>query len=124
MTTEIFTDYLAKTAPEQRERTQEVLTWVSKTFPQLAPRIAWNQPMFTDHDTFIIGFSDSKKHLAVAPEAAGINQFSAAIKAAGYQHTKQLIQLPWTSPVNYTLLEQIIRFNLQDKANTTSFWRK
>lgn len=80
--------------------------------------------MFTDHDTFIIGFSNSKKHLAIAPETAGINQFSAAIKAAGYQHTKQLIQLPWTSPVNYTLLEQIIRFNLQDKANTTSFWRK
>ncbi|WP_367297224.1 iron chaperone [Loigolactobacillus coryniformis] len=124
MSTEIFTDYLAKIAPEQRERTQEVLTWVSTTFPQLAPRIAWNQPMFTDHDTFIIGFSNSKKHLAITPETAGINQFSAAIKAAGYQHTKQLIQLPWTSPVNYTLLEQIIRFNLQDKANTTSFWRK
>jgi uncharacterized protein YdhG (YjbR/CyaY superfamily) len=28
MTTEIFTDYLAKTAPEQRERTQEVLNWL------------------------------------------------------------------------------------------------
>ena len=25
--------------------------------------------MFTDHGTYIIGFSVSKKHLAVAPEA-------------------------------------------------------
>lgn len=32
--------------------------------------------MFTDHCTFIIGFSIAKHHLAVAPEIAGINRFS------------------------------------------------
>ncbi|MCQ4950818.1 hypothetical protein NE646_14380, partial [Bittarella massiliensis] len=41
-------------------------------FPDLTPKIAWNQPMFTDHGTFIIGFSAAKAHLAVAPERAGI----------------------------------------------------
>ncbi|MFC6170826.1 iron chaperone [Loigolactobacillus jiayinensis] len=124
MPTAPFADYLAKIAPEQRERTTEILDWVSTTYPQLVPRVAWNQPMFTDHGTFIIGFSNSKKHLAVSPEAAGISHFAPLIEAAGYPHTKNLMQLPWASAVNYDLLAQMINFNLSDKADTTTFWRK
>ncbi|WP_317765313.1 iron chaperone [Pediococcus ethanolidurans] len=59
--------------PKHRARVEEVLTWVSETFPQLKTRIAWNQPMFTDHGTFIVGFSISKKHMAFTPEEAGIS---------------------------------------------------
>ncbi|QCB29216.1 hypothetical protein [Corynebacterium endometrii] len=33
---------------------------------ELGCHIAWNQPMFTHHDTFIIGFSHAKKHMAAA----------------------------------------------------------
>lgn len=59
--------------------------------PNLIPKIAWNQPMFTDHDTFIIGFSVAKHHLAVAPEKAGIIHFSDEIVQAGYDHTGLLV---------------------------------
>lgn len=63
---EIFSEFLAKIDnPEHRERTEEVLSWVKNKFPNLEPVIKWNQPMFTDHGTYIIGFSVSKKHLAV-----------------------------------------------------------
>ncbi len=58
-----------------KERTKDILKWVIKEYPQLNPKIAWNQPMFTKHDTYIIGFSVSKNHLAVSPELAGINYF-------------------------------------------------
>ena len=47
--------------------------------------------MFTDHDTFIIGFSVAKHHLAVAPEQAGIHHFVDEIEQAGYDHTKELV---------------------------------
>ncbi len=78
---EVFGDYLARIDnPQQRMRTEEVLTWVMKKFPDLVPRIAWNQPMFTDHGTFIIGFSIAKHHLAVSPERAGILHFSDEIR--------------------------------------------
>lgn len=124
MHSEIFTDYLTKIDPAQRERTAEILDWVSTNFPQLTPKIAWNQPMFTDHGTFIIGFSNSKKHLAISPEAAGITHFSATITAAGYEHTKNLLRFPWEKPVDYNLLTELINFNLTDKADTDTFWRK
>lgn len=73
---EVFVDYLAHIDhPQHRARTEEVLGWVTKKFPNLMPKIAWNQPMFTDHGTFIIGFSVAKHHLAVAPEREGIHHF-------------------------------------------------
>lgn len=32
---------------EKRTRTEEVLSWVKETFPDLETVIKWNQPMFT-----------------------------------------------------------------------------
>lgn len=122
---EVFADFLKRIDnPDHLLRTEEVLSWVAETFPQLEPKLAWNQPMFTDHDTFIIGFSVSKQHLAVAPEQAGIRQFTDDIEKAGYDHTKELIRFKWNRPFDFELLEKLIRFNIADKADCTTFWRK
>ena len=109
---------------QQRARTQEVLEWVKSQFPNLEARIAWNQPMFTAHGTFIIGFSVSSKHLAVSPERAGMVRFTNEITKAGYSQSKMLFRIRWEEPVNYILLDQIIRFNCIDKAECKTFWRK
>jgi len=122
---EVFAEYLEKIEnPINRDRTEKVLTWVINKFPNLMPKIAWNQPMFTDHDTYIIGFSVSKQHLAVAPETVGINHFSDEIVQAGYDHTKQLVRIPWGSEVDYKLIEKMIEFNILDKKDCSTFWRK
>lgn len=122
---EVFAEYLAQIdTPAHRERMDEVLTWVSKQFPSLEPKIKWEQPMFTDHGTFIIGFSIAKHHLAVSPENAGIIHFSDDIVEAGYDHTKQIVRIPWDSPVDFSLLEKMIEFNMMDKADCLTFWRK
>jgi uncharacterized protein YdhG (YjbR/CyaY superfamily) len=122
---EVFSEYLAHIDhPRNRARVEEVLEWVAKTFPNLKPKIAWNQPMFTDHDTFIIGFSIAKHHLAVAPERAGINRFADEIVRAGYDFTKELVRIRWDEPVDYSLLKKMIEFNMVDKAQCLTFWRK
>ncbi len=122
---DVFAEFLAKIDdPQRRARTEEIFRWVMATFPQLVPKIAWNQPMFTDHGTFIIGFSAAKQHLAVAPERAGIERFSQEIQQAGYDHTKELIRIRWDGPVDYSLLERLIAFNLLEKADCSTFWRK
>lgn len=121
---EVFAEFLSRIDnPQHLARTEEVLGWVSKKFPTLLPVMKWNQPMYTDHGTFIIGFSVAKHHLAVSPEAAGIVHFSAEIVQAGYTHTQQLIRLPWDRPVDFTLLEKMIEYNILDKANCSTFWR-
>lgn len=103
---------------------EEVLCWVAENYPVLQPRIAWNQPMFTDHGTFIIAFSVAKRHLAVAPEKAAIDHFSDIIIQAGYSHSSQLLRMEWDKSVDYALLEKIINYNIKEKAGCVSFWRK
>lgn len=110
--------------PQHRNRMEEVLNWVAKTFPTLVPDIKWNQPIFTDHGTYIIGFSTSKQHMAVAPERVTLNRFSNEIIEAGYDYGREIIRFPWNSPVDYSLLEKIIAFNIEDKKDHTAFWRK
>lgn len=111
------------TNPEHRTRASEVHTWVHTTYPQLTARIGWNQPMFTHRGTYIIGFSYAKAHMAVAPEAAGIQHFATQLDEHGIKHTAQLFRLPWSQPVPYPLLGEVIDFNIADKDGVTSFWR-
>lgn len=122
---EVFAEYLASIDhPQHQVRMEEVLSHISKKYPNLMPRIAWNQPMFTDHGTYIIGFSVAKHHMAVAPERAGLIQFADEIEKAGYSCSKELIRIPWDKPLDFTLLEKIIEFNILDKAECSTFWRK
>ena len=122
---ELFIDYLKQIQNTQhRAKTQEVLHWVAKKFPMLQPKISWNQPIFTDHGTFIIGFSVAKHHLAVAPERVGIERFSKEITKSGYQHSKELIRIQWDQTIDFILLEKIIQFNRMDKEHCSTFWRK
>ncbi len=119
-------NYFLKTIVDEshRKRAQDVLEWVGETFPMLQPVVKWNQPMFTDHGTFIIGFSASKQHLAVSPEQAGMEKFSAEFEKREIDRTKMLIRFPWDKPVDFDLLTAMIEFNMLDKADCDSFWRK
>ncbi|MDP4087472.1 MAG: iron chaperone [Bacillota bacterium] len=122
---EVFAEYLNRIDnPKHRTRMEEILSWVTKKFPNIMPAIKWNQPMFTDHGTFIIGFSVSKNRMAVSPELEGIIHFSDEIVQAGYKHTKYLVLFPWDNPVDFSLLEKMIEFNIWDKADCSTFWRK
>lgn len=122
---ETVEEFLSKLdEPDHRDRLEDMLVRIKKEFPQLETVIKWNQPMFTDHGTFIIAFSAAKKHLSVAPEKAAITQFSEEIEQAGYSRTQELFRISWDKPVDVELLEKIIAFNIDEKADCQSFWRK
>lgn len=122
---ETFNQYLSSIEDHgHQKRFIEIFTWIMSKYPQLKPKIAWNQPMFTDHGTFIIGFSMSKNHIAVTPEIDGINHFSEDIIKAGYEHSLMIFRIKWNQLIDYTLLEKMINFNISDKAQCATFWRK
>ncbi len=122
---EPFNGFLHSIAqPAARARAAEVLAWVGETYPALQGQIKWNQPMFTDHGTFILGFSAAREHLAIAPESVALERFRAEINAAGYSAGRQLFRIRWEQPVDYGLLRRIIDFNLLDKSACETFWRR
>ncbi len=109
--------------PEHRARTAEVLAWVAGRFPELGTKVAWGQPMFTHHGTFILSLKPSKKHLGIVPETVAIEHLADSIAAAGYESSHMIIRIPWDKPVDYALLEALIEFNIRDKADCKTFWR-
>lgn len=122
---DVFADFISGVGqPERQARLAELFAWILERFPSLVPEIKWNQPMFTDHGTYIIGFSVAKPHMAVAPEQAGIAQFAEDIEQSGYSRTDLLFRIRWNQPVDYELLEKIITYNIAEKADCTTFWRQ
>ncbi|MGC2952001.1 iron chaperone, partial [Enterococcus faecium] len=49
---------------------KDLFAKITETKPQLDTTVKWNQPMFTDHGTYIIAFSFAKNHFSIAPEKA------------------------------------------------------
>jgi len=107
---------------DRRARLEEVFAWIGERFPQLERVIKWNQPMFTDHGSFVIGFSSSKSRWAFMIEPPGLERFADEIAAAGYSATANLVRVGWEQPADYGLLERMIAFAIEQKAGVTTFW--
>lgn len=121
---ETFEDYLnSMVEQDQRDKMETILNWVQEKYPELDKRIAWNQPMFTDHDTYIIGFSYSKNHIAMSPEVKPIKKFKDLIEETGLSHTENIIRIQWKEPIPYDLMKTLIEYNIEDKADHEKFWR-
>lgn len=120
-TFEEFTQTIAD--PVQRDRVEAILNHIREKYPELKEEVKWSQPMFSDHGTFIIGFSLAKAHLAVAPEAAGVSHFEERITAAGYSHTRELYRIRWGQAIDLDLIDDIIDYNRREKQGMTRFWR-
>lgn len=116
-------DYLTSiTKPENANQLNDLLNGIQNQYPQFELRIAWNQPMFIDHDTFIIGFSAATNDLAVAIEAPIFEKYLDQIKALGYRATKRQFHVTWGTDIDQLLLHHLIDDAIELKKNMTSFW--
>lgn len=120
-----FEDYLSTiTEDEQQQITRDVLNWVSLNYPDMTHRIAWSCPAFVAHGTHIISFKQTKKHLAVSIEGTAVRHFAQRFDQSGLSYGKMNVNFPWHEPIPWTLLTDIIDFNLEDKKDLTNYWRK
>lgn len=108
---------------DNRERMVDVVVWMGLTYPELELRIAWNQPMFTHHGTYIIGFSAASKHMAMAPERATMIRLEPVMRERGTDFCTMFARQPWDKPFDYELLDAFIQHQLEEKRDITSFWR-
>ena len=109
--------------PEKKGKMEAILNHIREKYPQLQEEIKWHQPMFSDHGTFIMGFSLAKNNIALGPEAVVIKHFEKDIEKAGYTHTTNLIRIKWTDEVDYDLIDKMVEYNIEDKKNMTKYWR-
>lgn len=122
---EEFNEYLDAIAIEEhRQKLIKVFSWIDTNFPNLSKKIAWKQPMYIDHGTYIIGFSVAKNNFAIGPEKYSLDVFRDEVEKAGYETTQQLIKIKWDQEINFELLKKIMEFNINEKKDCTTFWYK
>ncbi len=107
---------------EMREKMESVLVYCCDQYPQLIPKIAWNQPMLTDHGTYIIGFSVAKDHIVVGLELNTMAHFADMIKAEGLVTKKMTFQIKRKQAIPERLLKTIIDQTLVLKKDIHTFW--
>ena len=90
---EIFEPCVQKVSSEHQIYYETLLQTIQSSYPELEHVVKWNQPMFTHHGTFIIGFSTAKNHISIAPEAYTLEKFKEKITQAGYEQTKMLFKI-------------------------------
>lgn len=121
----VFDDYLDKIENiDHRNKLTAIFQWIEGKYPRLEGALKWNQPMYLDHGTFIIGFSAAKKHFSVAPETKLMTVFENEIHEVGYEMTKGLFKIKWDQDISFDLLEKIIEYNIEDKKECSTFWRQ
>ncbi len=105
-----------------KEKLTEIFAMIERDYPFLKPEIKWNQPMLTDHGTYIIGFSVSKNHISIAPEQKAMMDFHDAIKEAGYSQTANLFRITASQKPDLKLISDLIEFNIEYKKDCNRFW--
>lgn len=119
-----FKEYLdAIDDADQQDKMNQILTWIQESYPELETRIKWNQPMFLHEGTYIIGFSYSKHHIAVAPETKAIKKIKDYIEETGFSYTDNIIKIRWEDSIPYNLIKELIEYNIEDKKGYEKFWR-
>ncbi|WP_459130018.1 iron chaperone [Guggenheimella bovis] len=119
-----FDDYVNQVTDEVgRKRLLEVLSFVQETFPDLVGEIKWNQPMFLQEGTFIMGFSLAKNHISIGPEKACLDHFRERIESEGHEAMKMMMKVKHKDPFPYDLLKDMITYNCVEKKDYKSFWR-
>lgn len=86
--------------------------------------IKWNNPMYTFDNKFIISFTVAKDHISVAPEKKVLEVFKNKILQSGYIIKSQTFTINNNLEINYSLLNEIIEFNIKDKINCKTFFRQ
>ncbi len=119
-----FKDYLNSIENmEKRNKLESLFKNILRDFPNLETRIAWNQPMFIDHGTYIISFSIAKNHFSVGTEKEAYNKFHKDISKQ-YSIGKMLFRIGWDEKIDYEMLKNIIKFTIEVKKDCKTFWSK
>ena len=116
-------EYLGSIADERhRTKFKELLDWVHATWPQLVCEVKWNQPMFMDHGTFIIGLTALTNHVTVGSEPRAFEHAMPLIEQQHLKRGKKTFQIPYERSDAWKVLEQIIEFTIADKRDVQTFW--
>ena len=100
------------------EDIQLILKKVRDIILRLAPEaeelISYGMPAYKLNGRPLVYFAAQKTHLGFYATPSGHERFSE--KLAEYKHGKGSVQFPYSQPVPYALIEEIVKFRIDEEA--------
>lgn len=106
--------YIASFPPVVQKRLELIRKTIRKSVPEVQEKISYGIPTFT-LDGNLIHYAAYSNHIGIYPGSAAIKAFKKDL--AGYRTSKGTIQLPSHAEIPCSLIERIVRFQVNDRAS-------
>lgn len=104
-------EYITQFPSDIQTSLQAIRTVIREAAPEAQEKISWSMPTFTLHGN-LVHFAAHKGHLGFYPGANGIEAFKDRLQ--GYIWSKGAVQFPYSKPVPYDLVTEIVRFRVEE----------
>jgi uncharacterized protein YdhG (YjbR/CyaY superfamily) len=110
-TARTINEYIAAFPPDVQAILEKVRQTIRQAAPAAQETINYAIPTFTLHGN-LVHFAGFNKHIGFYPTPAGIERFKHKLSA--YEMAKGSVQFPLDQPIPYDLIDEIVRFRVQE----------
>lgn len=115
-------EYIAQFDGAKQQLLQDIRQAIREAAPEAKETISYQMPTFRQQGN-LIHFAMAKQHLGIYPGPAAISHYSDQL--AGYKTSKGAIQIAFDQALPIKLIQDIVRFNLQQQEGKTApDWKK
>jgi len=106
-------DYISLQEKSKQAGLQKIRAIIKKVAPKATEGIIYQMPVFKQNGNLVY-FAAAKNHYGFYPTAKPIEVFKAQLDAKGYTYSKGAIQFPDDKPIPVKLIQEIVKFRIQD----------
>ncbi len=103
-------EYIDAQSEDVRPLLQSIRETIRAAAPEAIEKISWQMPTFWQGEN-LIHFAAFKKHIGLYPGGEATSEFKERL--AGYKTSKGAIQLPLGKPIDYELINDIVRWRIK-----------
>ncbi len=114
-------EYLSWSAPEVREKLEQMRTTILKAIPKAKEVISYSMPAYKTTEVLVY-FAAAKKHIGFYPTNSGVSKFKIELK--DYVTSKGAIQFPLDQPLPLELIAAISQFRFLEAEDRAKLKKK
>lgn len=116
-------DYIQQQEKDKQIGLEKIRVAIKKVAPKATEVISYQMPAFKQ-DTVLVYFAVAKNHFGFYPTAKPIEIFKKQLDKKGYSYSKGAIQFPIEKPIPVKLIQDIVKFRIQENEIKNSIKKK
>ena len=109
-------EYISKFPEEVQQQLQKVRAIIKSIAPKAIEQIAYGMPGYKTNGKPLVYFAGYKNHIGFYATPSGHKAFQNELSK--YKQGKGSVQFPLDQPIPFELIEQIVKFRVEENAKT------